>query len=233
MKPRKSVFILAAGKGERLRPLTNNTPKPLLQVKGKKILEHLFDRLKIYGADRIVLNAWYLKEQIVDFAAQQKGRWPFEILVSEEDELLGTGGGLKKALPLIDTSCFLMMNGDCLWEGDLEWFCERSRKASFDASWWMASESSDQTSIGLSDGRVVSIGDLWSVSDPAQTRGCFSGIQWIQRIRAEDLPDKGCLIRNYLIPALKAGKVSLGAVSEGLVSWSDLGTPERFNAAQE
>ncbi len=223
---------MAAGRGERLRPLTDQTPKPLISVRGKPILAHLLDQISAQlSVKRVVLNAWHLKEQIEAFAKSAK--YPFSIFVSSEEELLGTGGGLKRALPLIGDAPFLMMNGDCLWEGDLKNFSAAPNgDPKLLSKWWLAPVSAEQTLIEMdASGTVCTIGNLHSSpASGATVKGCFSGIQRVERVFPERLPEKGCILRNYMIPLLKEG-YRLKAEAGGLQNWSDLGTPERLKAA--
>jgi len=104
------AMILAAGRGERMRPLTDNTPKPLLKVAGKSLIEHHIDNLKSAGFTELVINTAWLSEKI----HQQLGdgsQYGISIEYSDEKEALETGGGIKKALPLLGEN-FLVVNGD-------------------------------------------------------------------------------------------------------------------------
>ncbi|MBL6613273.1 MAG: nucleotidyltransferase family protein [Reyranella sp.] len=103
-----SAMILAAGRGERMRPLTDKTPKPLIPVAGMSMLERSLDRLIAFGITNIVINVHYLGQQIID---RVQGR--AHIIV--EDRLLGTGGSVKNALPVLGNKPFFVVNGDGLW----------------------------------------------------------------------------------------------------------------------
>ncbi|MBN8555467.1 MAG: NTP transferase domain-containing protein [Deltaproteobacteria bacterium] len=231
MQSIKSAFVLAAGRGERLRPLTDTTPKPLLPVGGRPLLDFILENLIPLKLERVVLNAWHLKEQVVQYASERKTKFPFEILVSEENELLGTGGGLKKVYPLLNGAPFLMLNGDCLWKGGIENFVKYSLSQDVSSTWWLTEKDSSQTEVGAHRDRICSIGKLWSSNDPIENSGCFSGIQLIQKMDFMKLPDKGCIIRNYWLERLKEGQ-SLGACLQRFKSWSDIGTPERYQLIQ-
>lgn len=231
----RSAFVLAAGKGERLRPYTLKTPKPLLPLKdGRPLLFHVLKNLEGLSLERVVLNAWYLKDQIHDFVREGRGEFSFELVVSDEDRLLGTGGGLKQALSLLSPGPLLILNGDCLWSGDLKAFVRRSLEAEdFSFHWWMAPSSADQTEIRTDGGEVIRIGSLWNAAngrnlgDPRP--GTFSGLQVFPAVTRGDLPDEGCILRNYLIPKLQGG-ARLRADWEGLQTWTDIGTPERYES---
>ncbi len=105
-------MVLAAGRGERLRPLTDIIPKPLVPIIGKPLLDHAIDRLAAAGVARVVVNVHYLGDQI---AAHVKGRTNPEIVVSQEATALETGGGVAQALPLLGDGPFYAVNGDSLW----------------------------------------------------------------------------------------------------------------------
>ncbi len=107
------AFILAAGKGERMRPLTDTLPKPLIPYRGKPIIDHALDKLQKIGVTRVVINLHYLGDMI---KAHCQGRDDIEILFSEEEDLLETGGGLKKGLKLLEGKPTYIVNGDGPWE---------------------------------------------------------------------------------------------------------------------
>ena len=107
------AFILAAGKGERLKPLTNDCPKPLILIKGKPLLEWNLIKLRSAGINEVVINLHYLGEEIIKYFGNGKS-FDMKIVYSEESELLGTGGALIHAKKYLDNSPFLLMSGD-LW----------------------------------------------------------------------------------------------------------------------
>lgn len=107
-----TAMVLAAGEGRRMRPLTLTKPKPLQQVGGRTMLDLALDKLKECGIGRVVVNAHYLADQI---AAHVAARWDMEIILSREDELLDTGGGVKNALPHLGDKPFFVLNADLPW----------------------------------------------------------------------------------------------------------------------
>lgn len=113
------AMIFAAGLGTRLRPLTDNRPKALVEVAGKKMLERVVTRLVGYGVTQIVVNVHHFGEQIIDFLNNNDFGAP--ILISDErDHLLDTGGGLVKAMPLFnDDEPLLLYNADILSDFDI------------------------------------------------------------------------------------------------------------------
>ena len=108
------AMILAAGRGERMRPLTDRIPKPLMVAGGKPLIVHLIDALVAAGTSEIVVNHAHLGSQIVDYLGDG-ARFGARILYSDEGQgALETGGGIFKALPLIHSDPFLVVNGD-IW----------------------------------------------------------------------------------------------------------------------
>lgn len=107
------VMILAAGRGERMRPLTDRIPKPLLRVGGKSLIEYHIEALVAAGFSELVINHAHLGERI-EAALGDGGRWGARIRYSPEGEALETGGGIFRALPLLGDAPFLVVNGD-IW----------------------------------------------------------------------------------------------------------------------
>src|SRR5215470_4836042 len=103
-----SAMILAAGRGERMRPLTDTVPKPLIPVAGRSLLERSMERLAAHGVSNIVVNVHYLGQQIVD-------RLDGRAHIVREERLLDTGGSVKNALPYLGEGPFYVLNGDGLW----------------------------------------------------------------------------------------------------------------------
>ena len=105
------AMILAAGKGERMRPLTLHTPKPLVQVAGVPLIEYHIRGLAAAGFTELVINHAWLGQQIEDYLGDGS-RFGVRIVYSPEGEPLETGGGIFKALPLLGAEPFLVVNGD-------------------------------------------------------------------------------------------------------------------------
>ncbi len=117
----KQAMIFAAGLGTRLKPLTDTMPKALVPVAGKPLLGHIIERLRAFGAERIVINIHHFGQQIIDYLDRHE-RFGLDIRISDERQaLLDTGGGIKKARPLFDPSSpILIHNVDILSDADLE-----------------------------------------------------------------------------------------------------------------
>lgn len=110
--PRRAM-VLAAGLGTRMRPLTDAIPKPLVKVSGKPLIDHVLDRLAGAGVERAVVNVHHLAEQMQQHLAQRKR--PQIVVSDERGLLLGTGGGVKKALPELGNAPFFHINSDTIW----------------------------------------------------------------------------------------------------------------------
>ena len=103
---------MAAGFGSRLRPLTDHTPKPLVQVGGRPIVDYIIDHLKQAGVQKICMNAHYLAAQISAYA---RARTDVDVCVSVEEDILDTGGGLQKVIGDFQGAPFWVVNGDAFW----------------------------------------------------------------------------------------------------------------------
>lgn len=103
-----TAMVLAAGLGTRLRPITDGMPKPLVRIRGRALLDHAIDRLATAGVETVVVNVHYRADQIIAHLAARKSP---RIVISEERDLLETGGGVGKALPLLG-EYFYVVNAD-------------------------------------------------------------------------------------------------------------------------
>src|SRR5271156_4557627 len=108
-----SAIVLAAGLGTRMRPYNGHVPKPLVTVGGKSLIDYGLDRLADCGVERTVVNVHYLAEAIEQHLATRQQ--PRIVISDERGGLLGTGGGIAKALPQLDDAPFFLINSDTLW----------------------------------------------------------------------------------------------------------------------
>ena len=109
----RSAMILAAGFGVRMKPLTDRIPKPLVKVGGKALIDHVLDRLADAGVEQAIVNVHYLADVLTRHLASRQVP---EIVISDErEQLLETGGGVVKALPLLGTQPFFHVNSDTIW----------------------------------------------------------------------------------------------------------------------
>lgn len=213
------AMILAAGFGTRMRPLTDHTPKPMLKVAGKPLIEHQINRLVKAGITEIVINHAYLGEQIEAYL-KDGSDFGCSIQYSAEETPLETGGGIFKALPLLSREPFLLVNGD-VW-------CE------FDYG-----HLSDFTLDGLAHLLMVPNPEFHPDGDFALEFGPKGGL--IKRGGAERFtfsgisilhPDlfNGCEAGVFKLAPLLTAAMDNGRVSGQLYSgpWIDVGTPQRL-----
>src|SRR5690242_19663999 len=104
------AFVLAAGKGERMRPLTNSIPKPLVQLAGKALIDHVLDRLAVAGIKEVVINVHYMADKIETHLAHRTA--PKLSISDEREMLLDTGGGVARVLDRLGGTPFLIHNSD-------------------------------------------------------------------------------------------------------------------------
>ena len=128
----ETAMVLAAGFGQRMRPLTLTRPKPLVEVAGKALIEHGFERLRAAKVATAVVNVHYLPEQLEEWAARQPAT-PRVVISDERGEILDTGGGIVHALPLLGAAPFFVINSDSFWVDEGEPALDRLRAAWDDA----------------------------------------------------------------------------------------------------
>jgi N-acetyl-alpha-D-muramate 1-phosphate uridylyltransferase len=109
----RCAMVLAAGLGTRMRPLTDTMPKPLVRIAGKPLIDHVLDRLANAGVEKAVVNVHHFAEQLIGHLAQRAR--PRIAISDERGLLLGTGGGVKKALPELGDAPFFHINSDTIW----------------------------------------------------------------------------------------------------------------------
>lgn len=213
------AMILAAGRGERMRPLTDSVPKPLLEVGGKPLIGWHLERLAQSGFRDIVINHAHFGDQIE--AALGDGRYyGVRIAYSAEGEALETAGGIAKALPLLGSAPFLVVNGDIYTDYD---FGRLASLAMNDADAHLVLvDNPPQHANGdffLDHGRLATVGTA---------RLTFSGIGvYHPQLFASIIPGSKAKLAPLLHAAIQAGRVS-GERYAG--QWVDVGTPDRLQA---
>ena len=113
------AIILAGGRGERLRPITDKIPKPLIPINKMPLIERTIKYLKKYGINEIIISSGY-KSKLIEKFLMEKKNFGCEIIISVEKTPLGTGGAIKKALQHVDEDSFLVLNGDIITNIDLK-----------------------------------------------------------------------------------------------------------------
>jgi MurNAc alpha-1-phosphate uridylyltransferase len=224
-----SAMILAAGYGTRMMPLSAATPKPLIAVAGKPMIDYGYEKLAADGVTRVVVNAHYLAERIHVWAAAKSAP---SVTVSDEPALLDTGGGVAKALPLLGDAPFFVLNGDSFWlDGAGQPALERLRAA-------FVPEQMDALLLLCPPGQAVGYdgtGDFVIAPDGRLARGkgggalAFAGCQIIATNLFDDAP-AGAFSTNLLWDrAIAAGRLC-AIVHDG--TWLHVGTPGAIPLAE-
>jgi MurNAc alpha-1-phosphate uridylyltransferase len=215
-------MILAAGRGERMRPLTLARPKPLLEAGGAPLIVHHLRALQAAGFEDVVVNLSWLGEQI-RVALGDGSRFGVRLHYSDEGpEPLETGGGIFRALPLLGAGPFLVLNGD-VWT-DIDWSRLRDRLAPHDLAHLVLVGNPAHNERGdfvLEAGRIV--------ERPGE-RHTFSGVGIYRAELFDGCSDGIFKLAPLLRAAARAGRVS-GEIHAG--TWLDIGTPERLAKLDE
>ncbi len=212
------AMILAAGRGERMRPLTDTTPKPLLEVEGKPLIVWHLEALARAGIEDVVINHAWLGQQI-EAVLGDGSRYSVSIHYSpEKPEALETAGGIIQALPLLGDAPFLVINGDIWCDYPVIDFIAQPLVANSQAHLLMV-----DNPLQHPDGDFV-LSDGW-LGIEGTPRLTFSGIGIYSPILFADLPQGRQPLAPLLRTAMDAGKIS-GEYYAG--TWFDIGTPTRL-----
>ena len=213
------AMILAAGRGERLRPITDNIPKPLVEVKGKSLIQHHVESLVAAGFTELVVNhAWFGEK--IEQALGDGSRFGASIKYSAEGEALETGGGIHKALPLLGKEPFLVVNGDVFTDYPFSQLASQPSKLAH----LVLVRNPPQHPNGdfaLQQDRVVREGN---------DKHTFSGIGVYSPSFFKDCQPGKFPLAPMLFEAIERLEVT-GEVYEGL--WEDVGTVERLKRLNE
>ncbi|WP_299327786.1 nucleotidyltransferase family protein [Parasphingopyxis sp.] len=227
-----TAMVMAAGLGKRMRPLTATTPKPLIQVQGRALLDHVLDRLRDAGVSKAIVNVHYLADAVEAHVARRAG--DIAITVSDErSELLETGGGVTKALPLIDADPFFVMNSDVLWvdgpSDTLRLLAARWDADRMDALLLLIPQARAHCHGGRGDFHMDGLGRISRRSRGKIAPFVYSGIQLVSKRLFEDAPS-GPFSTNILWDrAIEQGR-AFGLAHQGL--WFDIGTPPAIRKAE-
>jgi len=232
-----NVLILAAGLGTRLRPLTNEIPKPLVRVYDKSILEIQAERAKSLGDVRLHANAHYLAEQVVN-AGERLG---FEKVWVEQPEILGTAGPLRRIFTAGYRGGLLIMNGDAYCSFDLAAFVQNARTA-YEAGKADGSNRGEAALLAVDfpkvntfrvgpDGCLVGVAGRFGSEEGAAAT--FSGISWYSDEALARIRDGEFDIREFWKQEIAAGRAPFVDMGQLHATWIDMGSPEGLMAAVE
>jgi MurNAc alpha-1-phosphate uridylyltransferase len=228
----KTAMVMAAGLGKRMRPLTAARPKPLIEVAGRTLLDHVLDRLRASGVERVVVNVHYLPDALeAHLAARSDG---LDISISDErSQLLETGGGLVKAAPLIEGDPFIAVNSDNLWiDGPADtlkllashWDGER-----MDALLLVVPHAKARNHGGRGDFHMDRSGRLRRREKAHVAPFVYTGVQIMSKRLLTDAPEGPFSTNLFWDRAIEQGRC-FGAVHQGL--WFDVGTPEAIGQTE-
>jgi len=218
-------MIMAAGLGKRMRPLTATKPKPLIEVGGKALLDHVLEKLRTAGVKKVVVNVHYLADALEAHLARAHG---LEVVISDERGLLmETGGGLVKAAPLIDNDPFLALNSDNLWidgpADTIKLLASQWDDSKMDALLLLVPQARALNHKGMGDFHMDRAGRIRRRERSHVAPFVFTGIQMVSKGLLTAAPE-GPFSTNILWDrAIEQGR-AFGAVHQGL--WFDVGTPQ-------
>ena len=225
LKPTRGM-IMAAGLGMRMRPLTNDRPKPLIEVAGRTLLDHAIDRLKAAGVGMIVVNVHYKGEMVIEHLKKRKD---IEIRIQDErDRLLDTGGALRKALPHFQGEPFFTHNSDSIWleswGSNLKRMADRWDDQEMDCLMLLAATHSSIGFEGRGDFTMDGMGKLARRQSQRLAPFAWPGIQIIHPRLIERGPNEDVFSTNKLWDLAISDDRLYGIRLDG--KWMHIGTPE-------
>jgi MurNAc alpha-1-phosphate uridylyltransferase len=228
----KKAMVLAAGLGLRMRPLTDQMPKPLVSVAGRPLLDHVLDKLGSAGVSEAIVNVHYLPDQIIDHVAARTA--PRVIISDERDEVLGTGGGVVKALPLLGHEPFFHVNADTLWidgvRPNLARMADTFDPARMDILLLMAPTASSIGYSGLGDYAMLPDGALRKRKEHQVVPFVYAGAAIMSPSLFADAPSGEFSLTRMFDRANEQERL-FGLRLDGM--WMHVGTPDAVHAAEE
>jgi N-acetyl-alpha-D-muramate 1-phosphate uridylyltransferase len=227
----KSAMVLAAGLGTRMRPFNGQVPKPLVQVGGRALLDYVLDRLAAQEVERAVVNVHYLADQIERHLAFRER--PQIFISDERSELLGTGGGVIKALPTLGYEPFFHVNSDTIWvdaeRPNLARLAEAFDPARMDALLLLASTSTSIGYVGSGDFSIGPDGRLARRGERPTVPFVYAGAAILTSAFFADAPAGSSSMSPLFDRAAQRGRL-FGLPLEGV--WMHVGTPDAVRAAE-
>ena len=227
----RCAMVLAAGLGLRMRPLTDDMPKPLVEVAGKTLLDHVLDRLAQAHVETAVVNVHYLADRV---ARHLDGRRTPRVVISDErDELLDTGGGVVKALPSLGSAPFFHLNSDAIWidgvKPNLVRLAEIFDPARMDALLLLAATSTSVGYGGRGDFIMAPDGRISRRREREVVPFVYAGVAILNPALFAAAPPGAFSLNLLFDRAIETGRLH-GLRLEGV--WMHVGTPEAITAAE-
>lgn len=229
------AMILAAGRGERARPLSDSIPKPLFPVGGRPLIAYPLGLLKAAGVTDVIVNVHHLAEHIEE-ALRPCSSMGLNIHISREKYLLETGGGIANARRLIGDRPFLVLNADVVCDIDLAAVIDDHIRSGCITT-MVVRENPDPRSIPVVEWDPVSQQVLDIRGEvgrrlPGSRQAMFAGIQVMEPVVFDYiLPKRESIIDGFYLPAIREHRRVHGYLHEGY--WADLGTPEEYRRVCE
>lgn len=230
----KTAMVLAAGLGTRMRPLTDDRPKALVEVGGRALIDHVLDRLVAVGVETAVVNVHWFADRLEQHLSARKD---IRIVISDEREaLLETGGGLKKAKPLLGDDPVFVANIDSVWidRGDalndlIALWNEQGNEQKMDAALLLARREGAIGFEGAGDFSVADDGQLAFRGDRAEVPFAYMGVHITHPNYADNGPDGAFSLSPLWRASAQAGCL-FGTVMDG--DWMHVGDPQARDAAE-
>ena len=227
----RTAMVLAAGLGERMRPITDKLPKPLVPVAGKPLLDHVLDRLDAQGVERAIVNVHYLADLIENHLASRKA--PQIVISDERAKLLNTGGGVVKALPKLGSEPFFHINSDTIWidgvRPNLERLAEGFDPDTMDALLLLAASNDSIGYAGRGDFMMATDGRLKKRPEREMAPFVYAGAALLRPELFKDAPEGAFSLTRLFDSAAETGRLH-GLRLEGV--WMHVGTPDAIAQAE-
>ena len=227
-----TAMVLAAGLGLRMRPLTATMPKPLVQVAGRSLLDHVLDKLGEAGVTRAIVNVHYLPDQIITHVADRL--LPAVTISDERDVVLGTGGAVVKALPLLGDAPFFHLNADTMWvdgvRPNLARLAEVFDPERMDILLLMAPTAVSIGYSGIGDYAMAADGTLKRRKENQVVPFVYAGVAIMTPALFADAPQGEFSLTQIFDRTNEQGRL-FGLRMDGL--WMHVGTPDAIVAAEE
>lgn len=227
----KTAMVLAAGLGTRMRPLTNDRPKALVEIGGRALIDHVLDRLAEAGVERAVINVHWFAE-VLEAHLAARGRGPDIVISDERAELLETGGGLKKAGPLLGGDPVFVANIDSVWtdRGDaLNQLARLWNPSIMDAALLLARREGSIGFEGDGDFFLAADGRLTFRGEAASAPFAYMGVHICRPDYVADGPEGPFSLSGYWRRSAAAGRL-YGCLLDG--DWMHVGDPRAREEAE-
>tara|TARA_R110002072_G_scaffold106760_13_gene233072 strand:- start:1465 stop:2217 length:753 start_codon:yes stop_codon:yes gene_type:complete len=232
-------MVLAAGRGERMRPISDNLPKPMIEICGRPMIDRVMDRLTEFGIETIVVNLHHLADKL-QAHVERWARTPHpdglakpRVAFSREKELLDTGGGIKQALPLLGDAPFFTCNSDLLWLNGvspvLDLLAQAWNGDEMDALLLQHPCISAVGYNGLGDFHMDSVGLLQRRSEREVAPYVYAGVQLIKPALFDAAPEGAFSMNRLWDQSLEAERL-YGQHNEGC--WYHVGTPQTLKEVE-